>query len=304
MMVKNLLNNSGKYDILFIRNTERCVLMYTYGAIVSELKKNGIDSPQLEARELLYAFCGVERAEILTHLEREYDSPELDLAVQKRCSRIPLQYIIGRCGFRGGIFKVTEDTLIPRADTEMLVEFAAERLPKGAKILDLCTGSGCIAISILSERPDTSAIATDICEGALNVAAENARENCVADRASFLWDDALAPSSIIPHAPFDAIISNPPYIPTDVIEGLSPEVKNEPIAALDGGPDGLIFYRYVTEKYREFLATDGFILYEIGYDQEDAIKEIASEFGFDCTVFRDVGQNPRMAYLRKKGEEK
>jgi release factor glutamine methyltransferase len=181
----------------------------------------------------------------------------------------------------------------------LLVEYAVNNLCEGAKILDLCTGSGCIAISILAERKDICAVATDISEATLAVARENALKNDVSDRIVFVREDALCPSEVMSCAPFDAVISNPPYIPTEHINGLSPEVKKEPHRALDGGDDGLVFYRNITEKYGSLLSDEGFILYEIGYDQEEAIKQIAQKNGYYCEVADDVGKIPRMAYLKK-----
>ena len=254
----------------------------------------GIEEAAVETRELFRVFAGVSPAEYLwRHRSSEppsSDSPELAAALARRLSREPLAYIIGEAEFFGRAFRVTPDCLIPRADTEVIVEAAIARLPRGARFFDLCTGSGCIGLSILCERPDTRALLVDISPAALAVARENAERLGVADRCELVVADLL--SDTLPERLGEtpsAVISNPPYIESGVVPTLSPEVLREPALALDGGGDGLVFYRRLTERFSETVARGGFILYEIGYDQGRALEAIARTVGMKSELLRDYG---------------
>ncbi len=217
-------------------------------------------------------------------------------ALQKRCERYPLQYILGKWYFWRECYTVTPDCLIPRPDTEHLVERAIALLPSGARFLDLCTGSGCVAISVLASRADTTAEAVDLFAPTLALAAYNAEQNGVAPRVRFTQADVLKPPQIA--GPFDAILSNPPYIRNDVVPTLSTEVGHEPAAALRGGVDGLDFYRSILANWRRLLTPEGFVLFEIGYDQARALTELAAEHGLSAEVFRDFGGNDRVVLIR------
>ena len=168
------------------------------------------------------------------------------------------------------------------------MEELIRRLPKEAIFADLCTGSGCIAISTLAHRPDCRAVAVDLSEEALAIARENAVLNGVSNRITFLHADVLS-GNALGDALFDAVVSNPPYIVSDVIDTLEPEVLCEPRMALDGGKDGLQFYRVLTRDYGRNVKQDGFLLFEIGYDQGDALKALCS-----CEVKRDYSGNDRI----------
>ena len=262
----------------------------------------GIEEAEHETAELFRVFCGVSPAEYLwRHRSSEppaCESPEFLDAVRRRLAHEPLAYIIGEREFFGRPFRVTPDVLIPRADTEVIVEAAIARLPRGAFFFDLCSGSGCIAISILCERPDLRALLVDISPAAIAVSRENAERLGVSDRCDFLVADLLAdrlPEAL--DAPASAVISNPPYIESGVVPTLSPEVLREPHAALDGGDDGLIFYRRLTEAFASTVRRGGFILYEIGYDQGDALRALAAESGMSCEILRDYGDRDRVAVL-------
>ena len=219
--------------------------------------------------------------------------------MQKREKHVPLQYIIGKWEFYRQIYIVDENCLIPRSDTEILVEKVIELLPPSAFFVDLCTGSGCIAVSILDERKDTTAIMVDKFEKTLELAQKNANLNGVDGRVKAMLFDVLSEENKLLGMKFDAIISNPPYIRPEVIEELSEEVKHEPYAALYGGDDGLIFYNKIVKDYSKFLKKDGIMLFEIGYDQADDLNRIANENGFSCEIFKDYGGNDRVALLRK-----
>lgn len=210
----------------------------------------------------------------------------------------PLAYILGEWYFWRQTYLVNPDVLIPRADTELLVERLAKILPHGARFLDLCTGSGCIAISTLCERPDVTALAVDLSQGALAVARENAKKCGVNDRCTFACADVTDPaalSALAEEGAFDVIVSNPPYIDTDVIPSLSPEVRSEPRMALDGGIDGMDFYRAILKHARPLLREGGIFLFEIGYDQREKITALSAPL--KCTVTCDYGGNPRCAMI-------
>ncbi len=253
----------------------------------------GRNDAEAEARILFEKRGGIPPIRLYT------DNPELPNAVfdevlSRRGRGEPLAYILGSVDFYRESYLVTPDVLIPRSDTELLVEYAVGRLPKNARFADLCTGSGCIAISILANRPDTHAIALDLSGAALAVARENAERNGVLSRIEFLEQNVLEPFEL---PKCDAILSNPPYIASNVVPTLSREVSYEPKSALDGGEDGLLFYRTMLGYLPRQLREDGFLLFEIGYDQRDALLSLAEGVSLSCEVRADYGGNPRMAIL-------
>lgn len=209
----------------------------------------------------------------------------------------PLAYLIGEEAFFDLVFYVNEDVLVPRPDTERLLEKAIALLPQDGRFADLGTGSGCIAVTLLHKRPDSSGIALDISPGALAVAKENAGRAAVSERLTFLLGDMLADP--LGEERFDLILSNPPYIPRKEIARY-PSLAYEPVTALDGGEDGLDFYRHLLGHYRKNLKPSGGFLFEIGYDQREAIEALAKEAAYTCQVFRDYGGNDRVALLYPK----
>lgn len=265
----------------------------TYRDVCERFKKANIENARGEAELLIREICGNFSTDDDYCEQRLYD------AVEKRCEGYPLQYIIGKWWFARCEFEVNEHCLVPRPDTEAVVEEAVKLLPPNATFADLCTGSGCIAISIADLRSDTNGIAVELYSETLALAQRNAIRNGVAHRLEFVEGDVLS-GEVLGDKRFFAIISNPPYIRTDVIETLSSEVRHEPRAALDGGADGLIFYRTIVEKYKDNLEEGGCFIFEIGYDQSEEIKAIAEERGFTCEVKKDLGGNFRVAVLRKK----
>ena len=241
----------------------------------------GIENAAHEARLLCAAFSG----------------EALERAVARRATHYPLQYILGEWGFFNEIYEVDASCLIPRPDTEILVERAVKMLPDGARFLDLCTGSGCVAVSTLAARPDTTAVAVDLFEDTLAIAARNAARNGVAQRLQLVQADVLKKPPVM--GPFDAILSNPPYIPDAVVPTLSEEVHCEPSAALCGGEDGLDFYRAILQNWRALLTPNGFLLLEIGYDQAEALRALGEAVGLQVSVYRDYGGNDRVVLLRQ-----
>ena len=270
----------------------------TYNEICNALAEAGIENDRGEAAMLICRFCNINKAELLMHSrDKDYDCDELEDAVIKRCSHYPLQYILGYWDFCHETYRITRDTLIPRQDTEKLVELAVRLMPEKARFIDLCTGSGCVAVSTLAARPDCRAVAVDLFENTLTVARENAETNRVGDRIGFVREDVLSPSFMRELGDFDCILSNPPYIETEQVSLLDEELSYEPRAALDGGDDGLDFYRVIIGEYGKFLRDGGMMLLEIGCDQAKAVSEIAFASGFRCEVYKDYGGNDRVAYL-------
>lgn len=228
--------------------------------------------------------------------DAECCSPELAAAVKRRAERYPLQYIIGKVAFFREEYFVDENCLIPRADTELLVEYAVGHLPRGARFIDLCTGSGCVAVSTLKNTKETTAVLADISEGALKLARRNAEHNGVLDRVDIRQINVL---SEIPEGEFFAVLSNPPYVADAVYEELEGEIFHEPRIAFVGGDDGGDFYRALTPIYKEKIKDGGFIAYEIGYDQADLLCKIAEECAMTCEIIKDLGGNDRVAVMRK-----
>jgi len=208
----------------------------------------------------------------------------------------PLAYILGEWYFWDETYRVTPDVLIPRPDTEHLAEAAIKALGDGGRLLDLCTGSGCVAISTVKHTKNTTGIACDISKAALEIARENAEANGVSDRITFRRLDVLERDALASLGRFKVVTSNPPYIRTDVIPTLE-TVQHEPKQALDGGNDGLVFYRALTAAFDILVDDGGVMLLEIGYDQGEDIKSICRAVGLSCTVRRDYSGNDRVAVV-------
>lgn len=259
-----------------------------------------IENPALDAWYLLQMVCKISRSFYYMHEEEEISSVqqnEYEIAVRKRTEHIPLQYIIGEQEFMGLTFKVNSNVLIPRQDTETLVEEALKLCHSGMRVLDMCTGSGCIIISLMKNAPGMTAVASDVSKQALLVAKENAKnyEIDVEWVRSDMFDNITGK--------FDLIVSNPPYIPTAEIEGLMPEVRDfEPFDALDGHEDGLYFYHKIIENSQEYLNSEGYLCVEIGYDQGPAVSEMMLEAGFtDVEIIKDLAHLDRV--VKGKGKK-
>ena len=219
---------------------------------------------------------------------------DFDNAVKRLEAREPLAYILGEWYFYSEKYKVSPACLIPRPETEHLVDELIASIPKNGRFADLCTGSGCVAISTLVHRPDVTAVAVDISDEALDIAKENAVLNGVSDRITFVKADVLIYDSLN-GTKFDCIASNPPYVVTEVIDTLEPEVLCEPRIALDGGRDGLDFYRVIFDRYKNNLNDNGCIVCEIGYDQGGVLSEL-----YGCRIKKDYSGNDRVAKLTLK----
>ena len=270
----------------------------TYQELVALLKEANVESPEWDAALLLEHFCGISIGSIDPTDTTDYQSKELEEAAHCRAAHYPLQYILGEWSFYRQTYEVSPDCLIPRSDTEVLVEEAIRRLPHGAHFADLCTGSGCIAISTLYERPDTTAVAVDKFENTLALAERNAQKNGVDSRLALRLCDVLSTPLFDANETFDAILSNPPYIRTSVVGELAPEVLAEPASALDGGADGLLFYRAILQNGKKHLRAGGFFLFEIGFDQAEDVTRLAKEAGYPtCQIIKDLSGNDRVAWI-------
>jgi len=278
--------------------------IYLWGR--SELEKAEVGEFELDARLLLEHICHTNRNTLLVHGDREVTAEEETAyreAITLRSSRIPLQHITGVQEFMGLEFKVNKYVLCPRQDTECLVEEVMRYLHDGIRILDMCTGSGCILLSLLHYSNHCSGIGVDISEDALKVASENVKAIASMDRPN-PWDAETVKMihsdlfSKVPEEKFDIIVSNPPYIASSVIPTLMEEVRDhEPMSALDGMEDGLFFYRKIVAESRNYLTKEGMLFFEIGHDQGRAVSDMMKEAGFeDVTVVKDFAGLDRVVY--------
>ena len=276
--------------------------LYEYGRL--RLVENEIAEAALDARLLLEYICHTDRNELIVHGDRECSDLEEQfyrMTIDRRASHIPLQHITGVQEFMGLTFKVNEHTLIPRQDTEILVEEAMRHLSDGMRILDMCTGSGCILLSLLKYSNECEGIGIDISGKALAVARENASHLQL--DASFLEGDLFAPladfvSEKTTDRLFDLVVSNPPYIETAVIETLMPEVReHEPVLALDGMEDGLHFYRRIVSEAPAHMRKGAYLFFEIGCEQGEAVKTLMQEGGFEqVEILKDYAGLDRVVY--------
>lgn len=250
--------------------------MFRFGA--EALERVGVGEAELDARLLLEAVCHTSRNDLLVHGDREITEEQEQQYrewIALRASRIPLQHITGVQEFMGLEFSVNENVLIPRQDTEILVEEVLRELTDGSRILDLCTGSGCILLSLLHYSNDCVGVGSDISQEALAVARKNADRMGI--RADFLCGDLFERVE----GRYDFIVSNPPYIASGEIPELMEEVRlHEPLSALDGHEDGLFFYRRIIGECPDYLVRGGSLYLEIGWDQGSAVKTLMEEAGF------------------------
>lgn len=250
------------------------------------LQAAGIEEAALDARLLLEAVCGTDRNDLLVHGEQPV-APEAEEKylnwIRQRAEHIPLQQLTGEQGFMGLTFSVNEHVLIPRQDTEILVEEVLKELHDGMRVLDMCTGSGCILLSLLHYSNDCEGLGVDLSAEALEVAGRNVLKVLTpekAEHAHFLQSDLFEKVE----GKFEIIVSNPPYIASAEVEKLMPEVRDhEPRMALDGTEDGLYFYRRIIEEAGKHLVSSGMLFFEIGYDQGQAVSELMRTEGY-CEV--------------------
>lgn len=268
--------------------------IYDYGR--AALAEAGIAEAELDARLLLEHVCHTTRQELLAHGDRivtKTDYQAYVRLIQGRQNRIPLQHLTKEQEFMGLRFFVNEHVLIPRQDTEILVEEVMRKLQDGMRILDLCTGSGCIVLSLLHYSNNCQGVGADISEKALMVAQENA-ERLESNDVEFVQSDLLEQVK----GRFDIIVSNPPYIKTQEITQLMAEVRDhEPMQALDGGADGLHFYRDIIARAGEYLVSGGWLFFEIGYEQAEAVSTLLADHAYqNIRVVKDFAGLDRVVY--------
>ena len=265
------------------------------------LGKKNVESPRLQAELLLAHLLKMPRMKLYLNFDRQLTAAETDALrelIKRRGQREPLQHITGSTSFCGFEMAVNRHVLIPRPETEQLAELGWQFLStinhQPSTCLDFCTGSGCLAIAIAAKCPSAKIVATDISAEALVLAKENAARNNVAEKIEFLQGDGFA--ALAAGAQFDLIVSNPPYIPSAEIETLEPEVRDfDPRLALDGGADGLNFYRLLAAEAKSLLKPAGKIMVEFGDGQADAIKKIfESEKWIVEAVREDYSQRARI----------
>ena len=264
------------------------------------LQAAGIEEAALDARLLLEAVCGTDRNDLLVHGEKPV-APEAEEKylnwIRQRAEHIPLQQLTGEQGFMGLTFSVNEHVLIPRQDTEILVEEVLKELHDGMRVLDMCTGSGCILLSLLHYSNDCEGLGVDLSAEALEVAGRNVLKVLPPEKvehAHFLQSDLFEKVE----GKFEIIVSNPPYIASAEVDRLMPEVRDhEPRMALDGTEDGLEFYRRIIAEAGQYLVSSGMLFFEIGYDQGQAVSELMREHGYrEVQVVQDYAGLDRVVY--------
>lgn len=274
---------------------------------IEYLKSNGVIDAKLDAEYIFAHILGVKRSTLTLNFHRKISEEEREkikeMLISRAKNKRPLQYILGEWEFYGYPFNVDERVLIPRGDTEILVEqckFLLENM-ENPKVLDIGTGSGAIAITLGKEVPNSEILGLDISSDALEVAVSNRELNGVTN-VKFLKSDIF---SNVKDTDYDLIVSNPPYIPQDEYEELMPEVKlHEPLNALTDRGDGYYFYRKISEQARNYLKDKGYLAFEVGYNQGQEVAKLMSENKFDVVaIVKDYGGIERVVIGRKNGEK-
>jgi len=273
-----------------------------------ELLNRGIESPELNARLLLAHVLAIPEWQLIVYRDKvtTEQANQFNQLIKKRSQRIPLQHLIGSVGFYGLDIQVSPNALIPRPETELLVETVIATIrthypsQTPIKLLDLATGTGCIALSLAKEIPKAQVWGTDISDAALKLARKNAADSGLENRVTWIQSD-LWKGMEDPELRWDCIVSNPPYIPSHEIEELEPEVRDhDPMLALDGGEDGLNFYRALADQAAQWIHENGFIFLECGKDQAPEIKKLFNEASwFADQVVRDYNNVQRILVFRK-----
>lgn len=262
------------------------------------LVKEQISEGELDAWYLLEFVCQIDRSYYFLHLADKVEEEKVrtyKVCIEKRSQRLPLQQIMEKAYFYGLEFYVNSHVLIPRFDTEVLVEHVLKLIEPGMNLLDLCCGSGCILLSLLQNTSNVRGLGVDISKEALKVAQYNASKLCL--EATFLESDLFAKVK----EEFDVIVSNPPYIKTRVIEILEKEVKDhEPMLALDGKEDGLFFYRKIVDHAPSYLKEGGYLCFEIGHDQGLEVGKLLEKNFYQIQVQKDLAGLDRVVIARKK----
>lgn len=270
-----------------------------YNNIKKELKNAGIDDDVFEAKQIIKYITGYNNSQILSNYSNElteFQKNNLTAIMKQRLIHYPLQYILGRWDFYGRSYKVGPGVLIPRQDTETVIDVCLEVLKDAEKpkILDICAGTGCIGLTLAAETENSSVTLLEKYEEAARYLRENIKNNAPENAKLILADvfDGAAKDE-----KYDLIVSNPPYIKAEDIKNLQAEVKYEPETALAGGKDGLDFYRFIAKEYKECLRSGGALVFEIGFDQGEAVKALMEAEGFnDIKIVKDYSENDRVVF--------
>ncbi|MDO5401961.1 MAG: peptide chain release factor N(5)-glutamine methyltransferase [Eubacteriales bacterium] len=268
-----------------------CTIGEAVRAGTTFLQNNNIDNADYDSFALLSHITGISRTDYFTKGDMaltEGAVSQFKQMLNKRAHHVPLQHIIGSAWFYGYEFYVNGDVLIPRPDTEILVSESLKVISKDSRILDMCTGSGCIILTLAKEAEISLGVGVDLSENALAVAEKN-KKKLQAEQVQFIQSDIFKGVDESLYGNLDLIVSNPPYIRSDVIPTLSEEVRlHDPMMALDGFEDGLFFYREITRQACRYLKKGGWLMYEIGHDQGASVSKIMSECGFkEVSVIKD-----------------
>ena len=270
----------------------------SYNNCKKELEKAGIEDYVFESKQIIKHITGYSNSQILqkyTEQLTEFQENNLTVIIKQRLIRYPLQYILGRWNFFGREFFVGPGVLIPRSDTETVMDVCLEFI-KGkekADVLDLCAGSGCIGITIKGECPKSQVTLVEKFDEAISYTQKNAKHNNI--DVKIVKGDVLEGCEC--ENKYDLIVSNPPYITAEDMKALQPEVQFEPKTALEGGEDGLLFYRAITEKYKNSLKENGVLVFEVGINQSESVKEILRENGFkDISSRKDLNDIERVVF--------
>lgn len=271
----------------------------TLNEIERLLTDSGVPDASFDALTLASHFTKRSKASLIADKNTDLASQELDAAAERRAKREPLQYILGEWEFMGLDFEVSPSCLIPRADTELTASLAIDELRGGGRLLDLCTGSGCIAIAVLSYCKDVFCDAVEIDPATAAVAERNGEKNGVSGRLSVITGDVFCSASgdIAKNGKYNVITANPPYITSCEMEALSPELAYEPRLALTDGGDGLSVIRAIIKNYPPMLCDGGKLIIEIGSSQAAAVERIARENSLSCEIRRDLAGRDRAAVI-------
>lgn len=273
-------------------------------SLVREIANSLSENARFEAELIVMYTVGIDRTQLTLRLKDEVGSEQVTRALEmakRRAAGEPLQYILGETEFMSLEFYVEDGVLIPRQDTETLVETVLSQLRGAVSVIDICSGSGCVGISAAYYNKDANVVLADISDKAIEVSERNIARHGLANRVKTTKADILREC---PDGRFDAVVSNPPYIETAVIDTLSRTVKDyEPREALDGGADGLVFYRRITQIAPKILKDNGLIAFEIGYDQGESVRTLLERDFCDIRIIKDLGGNDRVVtgHLKEKG---
>ena len=278
-------------------------LYSVYREAIKSLTEAGCDSPEFDAQQLVSFCLGMNKTQLLLNSGAPVEDGKLiffEDCVKRRCNHEPLQYIIGMWDFHRFSFKVGEGVLIPRPETELLVEFAAEKIQKNdfKVVYDICCGSGCIGLTVAKLFPTIKVICVDLSDKAIEYTTMN-KELLAADNVTIVKADVLDSVGFLGLPRPDIILSNPPYIKTEEIKTLQPEIAFEPFMALDGGDDGLVFYRALSENWFTYINKGGYIAMEIGEEQGKDVLSLFVNKAEKARVIKDASGLDRVVAVKR-----